>query len=94
MRIRVFFSDNAVHEQELVVDKRNSTTRPSDDWKFASAVVEFAMLASDSKYLGTASLDDVLNRLDAMKLNEERLGFRDLVEMASAPSYPVEDAER
>ena len=88
------FSDDAVHEQELVVDAKNATASPSADWEFASSVVEFAMLASDSKYLGTASLDDVLNRLDAMKLNEERLGFRDLVEMASAPSYPVEDAER
>ena len=77
-----------------MVDAKNATASPSADWEFASSVVEFAMLASDSKYLGTASLDDVLNRLDAMKLNEERLGFRDLVEMASAPSYPVEDAER
>jgi len=74
------FSDNAVHEQELVVDKKNSTARPSDDWKFASAVVEFAMLASDSKYQGTASLDDVLDRLDGMDLSEEREGFKELVE--------------
>lgn len=74
------FSDDAVHEQELVVNAGNSTSKPSADWKFASAVAEFAMLASSSDYLGTASLDDVLDRLDTMDLNEERAGFRDLLE--------------
>lgn len=76
------FSDGAVHEQQLVVSGRDSTANPSDDWKFASAVMEFGMLASDSKYRGNLTCDSVLELLDSQRLNAERQSFRDLVEKA------------
>ena len=76
------FSDDAVHEQELVVTDANSTANPSDDWKFASAVIEFGMLASDSKYRGDLTCDSVLDLLHSQHLNAERKSFCDLVERA------------
>lgn len=77
------FADGAVHEQSLIVDSGDATARPSDDWTFASAVIEFAMLAADSHYLGSASPDSVLALLDGMDLSPERAGFRSLVEAAA-----------
>jgi len=76
------FSDDAVHEQELVVTDANATANPSDDWKFASAVIEFGMLASDSKYRGDLTCDSVLDLLHSQHLNAERKSFCDLVERA------------
>ena len=78
------FSDNNVHEQELVVSGKDSTANPSDDWKFASAVIEFGMLASKSDYRGNLTCDSVLDLLHSQHLNAERKSFCDLVEHAKA----------
>ena len=76
------FADNEVHEQQIAVDANDVTANPSDDWKFASCVIEFGMLASDSKYVGTATMDGVLETLNSMNLNSERQSFEDLVNLA------------
>jgi Ca-activated chloride channel family protein len=76
------FSDDAVHEQQLVVSGKDSKANPTDDWKFASAVIEFGMLASNSDYCGDLTCDSVLELLDGQHLNAERQSFRDLVELA------------
>ena len=76
------FADGAVHEQQLVVNNDNSTASPSNDWRFASAVIEFGMLASDSSYRGSATCDAALGILDSIPLDPERQSFRDLVEKA------------
>ena len=78
------FDDNQVHEQELAVAGTEGT---DDDWKFAAAVVEFGMIARGSDYVGTATLDSVLEQLDSMQLNEQRAGFRDLVLLAKDGGY-------
>ena len=80
------FADNEVHEQQIAVDANNATSSPSDDWKFASCVIEFGMLAGHSDYVGTATTDGLLNELEAMNLNPERAGFQDLVKQAIANS--------
>ena len=85
MRYRAF-ADNEVHEQQIAVDANNATSSPSDDWKFASCVIEFGMLAGHSDYVGTATTDGLLNELEAMNLNPERAGFQDLVKQAIANS--------
>ena len=78
------FSDGEVHEQQLVVDASDATDNPSDDWKFASCVIEFGMLAGNSKYAGTTSIDGLLEQLGAMELSAERAGFATLVQKAAA----------
>ena len=80
------FADNEVHDQQITIDANDVTTSPSDDWKFASCVIEFGMLAGHSDYAGTATVDSLSNELEAMNLNPERAGFQDLVKQAIANS--------
>ena len=80
------FADNEVHDQQITIDANDVTTSPSDDWKFASYVIEFGMLAGHSDYAGTATVDSLSNELEAMNLNPERAGFQDLVKQAIANS--------
>ena len=80
------FADNEVHDQQITVDAADATANPSDDWKFASCVIEFGMLAGHSDYAGTATVDSLSNELEAMNLNPERAGFQDLVKQAIANS--------
>ncbi|WP_206074556.1 vWA domain-containing protein [Antribacter gilvus] len=51
------------------------TTRPSDDFVFASAVVEFGLIAIDSEHKGEASLDAVEERA-AEALGDDPYGLR------------------
>ena len=58
---------------------------PSEDFRFASAVAEFALLLEDSKCKGGASFEDVLKRARGAKGADEegyRAEFIRLVEMA------------
>lgn len=80
------FADNEVHDQQITVDAADATTNPSDDWKFAGCVIEFGMLARHSNYVGTATVDGLLNELGTLSLNPEREGFQALVTQAIANS--------
>ena len=82
------FDDGQVHEQNQAVA---GTEAADDDWKFAAAVVELGMIARNSDYVGSATLDSVQQLLDGMELNDERAGFRDLVELAKNGTPVVED---
>jgi Ca-activated chloride channel family protein len=44
------------------------TSRPSQDWRFAAAVCEFAMLLSDSDYKGTSTLRSIKRTLGTLDL--------------------------
>ena len=60
-------------------------TEPSEDFRFASAVAEFALILEDSKFKGSASFEDVLRRARGAKGADEegyRAEFIRLVEMA------------
>ena len=76
------FSDNEMHEQSITVDSANSVSAPSKDWRFAAAVIEFGMLARNSKYRGDTSIDSVLALLDGTTTDADREGFLRLVEKA------------
>ena len=83
------FDDNEVHEQQLAVTGAEGT---DDDWSFAAAVIELGMLARDSEFTGTATLDGLRDQLAGMNLDEQRSGLRDLVETASGnPTMVIED---
>ena len=58
---------------------------PSEDFRFASAVAEFALLLENSKFKGDASLENVLKRARGAKGADEegyRAEFIRLVEIA------------
>ncbi len=80
MRYHAFDGDE-MREQELVVDGQNAA-KTTDDWNFAAAVIEFGMLARNSQYAGTSSIDSVLNLLTATDLNAQRESFMHLVQKA------------
>jgi hypothetical protein len=44
------------------LDESAYTTEPDADWIFVSAVVEFGLIASQSEYAGTSSLDEAIAR--------------------------------
>ena len=63
-----------------------ATDSPSEDFRFASAVAEYALLLEDSKFKGDASFADVLERARAAKGADEegwRAEFIRLVEAAA-----------
>lgn len=82
MRYKAVDDDKAVRSQDLVVGADSQTESPSDDWVFASSVIEFGMIASDSEFAEGLDTGDVLDQLDTIRLNDERQGFYDLVEIA------------
>ena len=93
------FSDNELHEQSLVVNEGDSTGKPSDDWTFAAAVIEFAMVVNQSDYLGTAHLNKAKTMIEGTNPNDERKGLIELIDLAMSHSdggdnVIVEDAEQ
>ena len=56
---------------EFSFGKDNYTTNPDADWVFASAIIEFAMIASRSDYVGTATLDEAIARAKESKQSDK-----------------------
>ena len=64
------------------VTKAALSDKPSENLKFASAVAEFAMVLTDSEYIGDGSLRHLKKMLDDIDLSDEyREEFADLVYM-------------
>ena len=62
--------------KEIPISEAQITSKtPSEDFRFASAVAEFALLASDSKFKGAASFASVLERARSAK-GEDAEGYR------------------
>ncbi len=47
------------------------TDRPTDNFKFISAVIETSMILHESEYIGDIGLDNVLDTLDSIELDDE-----------------------
>ena len=79
--------------KEIPISEAQITSKtPSEDFRFASAVAEFALLASDSKFKGGASFDKILDRARHAKgedLEGYRAEFIRLVETAQLLAPPV-----
>lgn len=79
--------------KEIPISEAQITSKtPSEDFRFASAVAEFALLASDSKFKGSASFDKILDRARHAKgedLEGYRAEFIRLVETAQLLTPPV-----
>lgn len=62
--------------KEIPISEAQITSKtPSEDFRFASAVAEFALLASDSKFRGAASFASVLERARSAK-GDDAEGYR------------------
>lgn len=76
---------DAVTEQELMlsvgVDKYHEEL--SDNDKFISSVVEFALILRESQYKGDASISAIIERLESLDLanEEDKAEFRELVKL-------------
>lgn len=65
---------------EYPVNFDSYTTSPSDDFQFVVAAAEFALVAKQSEYKADASLEQVEEVLEDIKLNDEyKKEFKDLV---------------
>ena len=83
--------DTSMLKEIPVAEAQITPKTPSEDFRFASAVAEFALIMSDSKFKGDASFDRILDRARHAKgedLEGYRAEFIRLVEMAQllAPS--------
>ena len=68
-------------ELDLPISSASYTTAPSQDDKFASSVIEFALILLDSKYKASANLDNVIERLQGLELEDsDKLQFKQVVE--------------
>jgi Ca-activated chloride channel family protein len=75
-----------------IAEAQITLNTPSEDYRFASAVAEFALLLSDSKFKGDASFDRILDRARHAKgedLEGYRAEFIRLVETAQLIAPPT-----
>lgn len=79
--------------KEIPISEAQITSKtPSEDFRFASAVAEFALILSDSKFKGEASFDKILDRARHAKgedLEGYRAEFIRLVETAQLLAPPA-----
>ena len=84
--------DTSMLKEIPVAEAQITPKTPSEDFRFASAVAEFALLASDSKFKGGASFDKILDRARHAKgedLEGYRAEFIRLVETAQLLAPPA-----
>ncbi len=66
---------------------KDYTDRPDDDFQFATAVAEYALILKDSRYASDASFDSLIERAKDAKGKDEfgyRAEFIQLAELAEA----------
>ena len=84
--------DTSMLKEIPVAEAQITPKTPSEDFRFASAVAEFALIMSDSKFKGDASFDRILDRARHAKgedLEGYRAEFIRLVETAQLLTPPV-----
>ena len=64
-------AENVASELYYPVDFESYRTNPSNDFRFAAAVAEFGLIASDSAFQGNASLGNVRSVLRGLRLGDE-----------------------
>ena len=66
---------------EYPIKEDSFTETPTDDWYFAAAVIELAMVIRESKYCNGITLNSVKGLISDIELNDEyRVEFRTLVD--------------
>jgi len=67
--------DTSILKEIPIAERAITLETPSEDFRFASAVAEFALLVEDSKFKGAASFGSVLERARAAK-GKDAEGYR------------------
>ncbi len=67
--------DTSLLREQACREDEGTRRNPSEDFRFASAVAEFALLLEDSKFKGDASFDALLSRARRAKGKDEK-GYR------------------
>ena len=91
LRYKLPDADASVRIDQPVVAKDITPAEPTESFRFASAVVEFALLMKDSAHKGSASFDAVIKRARAAKGRDDdgwRAEFIRLVETAELLKAP------
>ena len=65
----------------VIKNERNNFENTTDDFRFAAAVVQYAMLLRDSQFKGTANLKQVVETAKASKGEDENDYRKDFIEM-------------
>ena len=99
LRYKLPEADTSTRIDQPVVAKDITPAEPSESFRFASSVVEFALLMKDSSFKGSASFDSVIKRARAAKGADNdgwRAEFIRLVETAQLlqDSQPSTSAPR
>jgi len=84
--------DTSMLKEIPIAEAQITSKTPSEDFRFASAVAEFSLLLSDSKFKGDASFDKILDRARHAKgedLEGYRAEFIRLVETAQLLAPPT-----
>ena len=77
--VSIRYKDPTKDTSKLIEQGINSdafTLSPSNDFKFASSVVEFGLLLRDSKYKGTSSFDQVIDKAQG-SIGLDKFEYRD-----------------
>ena len=67
--------DTSMLREQVCTEEESMRRNPSESFRFASAVAEFALLLEDSKFKGNASFDALINRARGAKGKDEE-GYR------------------
>jgi len=88
LTLNVRYKDPGTSESKLCtypIGRSSVTSAPSEDWRFASAVIEFGMIVNGSENKGSSTTASVLDTLDHVRLDDSyRAGFRSLVRRLDA----------
>lgn len=89
--VTVRFKYAETGESREVREKAYNTNTDAQDVAFIACVTEFGLLLRRSKYMGTASMDAVIERLEGMKdylgVNEYKQEFLEIVKRAQTYGY-------
>ena len=99
LTVSVRYKDPGATESKLLeypVKQSAFTETPDDDFYFAAAIIEFAMVLRDSKYKNDIDLNTVLTLLSDINIddNAHREEFKELVEKLIGDSHIKEDSSQ
>ena len=78
-------------ERNYPMGEEIATDEPGEDFRFASAVIEYSMLANDSENLGTATPESVLEILGGLEgADDRRTEFAQLAQWSLYNSYKAD----
>lgn len=82
LTLSIRYKDHGEKESQLlefVVNEKNYTETPSEDWQFIANAVGFGQLINESEFTESLTYQDILNTLKELNLDEEKEEFFGLI---------------